>query len=82
MPVIFRFKGFRFFFYSDEGDPREPLHVHVRKDDSKAKFWVYPVAVVDSRGFDARTLNELSKIVEHHAEQIERAWNEHFSQNS
>ena len=74
MPVVFRFKGFRFFFYSDEGDPREPPHIHVRNDDGKAKFWVSPVAVADSRGFDARTLNELSKIVEHHAAQIERAW--------
>jgi hypothetical protein len=24
MPVIFRYKGFRFFFYSNEGNPREP----------------------------------------------------------
>jgi len=24
MPVVFRDKGFRFFFYSNEGNPREP----------------------------------------------------------
>ena len=30
MPVIFRYKGFRFFFYSNEGNPREALHVHAR----------------------------------------------------
>ena len=29
MPVVFRYKGFRFFFYSNEGNPREPVHVHV-----------------------------------------------------
>jgi hypothetical protein len=24
MPVVFRYKGVRFFFYSNEGSPREP----------------------------------------------------------
>lgn len=38
MPVVFRRDGFRFFFYSNEGDPREPIHVHVRKGDADAKF--------------------------------------------
>jgi hypothetical protein len=27
MPVILRIGSFRFFFYSNEGDPREPVHV-------------------------------------------------------
>lgn len=29
MPVIFRHKSFRFFFYSNEGNPREAMHVHI-----------------------------------------------------
>ena len=29
MPTVFRHDAFRFFFYSNEGDPREPIHVHV-----------------------------------------------------
>ncbi|MEO5324957.1 DUF4160 domain-containing protein [Mesorhizobium sp. CC13] len=39
MPVVFRHKGFRFYFFSNEGDPREPMHVHVGKDGVDAKFW-------------------------------------------
>jgi hypothetical protein len=78
MPVVFRQSGFKFFFYSNEGDPREPAHVHVRKGDAMAKFWITPVALEISDGFDARTLRELDKIVEDNAELIERAWNEHF----
>jgi hypothetical protein len=31
MPVVFRYGGFRFFFYSNEGDPREPVHIHVMR---------------------------------------------------
>ena len=28
MLVVFRFNGIRFHFFSNEGDPREPLHIH------------------------------------------------------
>jgi hypothetical protein len=78
MPVVFRSDGFRFFFYSNEGDPREPLHIHVTKDADKAKFWLRPVALAQNAGFDARTLRELEKIVEENADLIERVWNVHF----
>ena len=80
MPVVFRYKGFRFFFYSNEGSPREPVHVHVRGDSGEAKFWLRPdVRVANGEGFDARTLRELSQEVERNVELIERAWNEHFT---
>ena len=78
MPVVFRRDGFRFFFYSNEGDPREPIHIHVRRGDGDAKFWVSPVALESSDGFDARTLRELARMVEENAPRIERAWHEHF----
>lgn len=42
MPVVFRDRGFRFFFYSNEGTPREPMHIHVEKDGDEAKFWLKP----------------------------------------
>ena len=65
MPVVFRERGFRFFFYSIEGTPREPLHFHVEKDDLEAKFWLKPeVRVAYNDGYDGRTLRELLEIVE------------------
>ena len=80
MPIVFRYKGFRFFFYSNEGSPREPLHVHIRSADGDAKYWLKPVVgLADSGGFDARTLRELAQVVESNASLIESAWNEHFS---
>ena len=79
MPVVFRYKGLRFFFYSNEGNPREPLHVHARGNGYEAKFWLEPmVRVADSDGFDARTLRELVEVVEENLELIRRSWNEHF----
>ena len=80
MPVVFRYKSYRFFFYSNEGDPREPLHVHVRSGEGDAKFWLKPgVHLADSDGYDARVLRELTRVVADNADLIERKWNEHFA---
>jgi len=80
MPVIFRHEGFRFFFYANEGAPREPVHVHVEKGGVEAKFWLTPeVSVAYDDGFNAKTLRELAEIVEANKDRIERAWNEFFN---
>jgi hypothetical protein len=80
MPVVFRYKSYRFFFYSNEGEPREPLHVHIRSSEGDAKFWLKPmVQLAGSDGYDPRILRELSRVVTANADLIERTWNEHFS---
>jgi hypothetical protein len=61
-----------FFFFSNEGNPREPVHVHVRKDGSRAKFWLNPVGLANNQGFTG------TQIVEARRDEIERAWHEHF----
>jgi hypothetical protein len=79
MPVVFRSHGFKFFFYSNEGTPREPVHVHVEKGDAEAKFWLFPeVSVAYNEGYDARTLRELIEIVRKNRDLIVRTLNEHF----
>lgn len=79
MPVVFRWLGVRFFFYSNEGNPREPLHVHAERNGAEAKIWLFPdVRVGDSAGFDRRMLHELVSVVELRRDDIERAWHEHF----
>lgn len=30
MPVMLRLNGYKFFFYSNKGNSREPTHIHVR----------------------------------------------------
>ena len=64
MPTIFRHRGYGFFFYSNEGDPSEPLHVHVRKAEKVAKFWLEPhVSVAGSYGMTSSELGMLSRVV-------------------
>ena len=80
MPVVFRYKSFRFFFYSNEGNPREAMHIPVRNVEDKAKFWLTPtVYLAHSDGFSARTLRELRDVITTNKELIERIWNEHFA---
>ena len=80
MPVIFRFEGFRFFFYSHEGEPREPPHVHVRKGAAEAKFWLTPgVRRAWSRRFDERTLKMLEKHVIAQRQEFEEQWHVFFA---
>lgn len=80
MPVVFESNGFKFFFFSNEGDPREPIHIHVRKERNLAKYWLVPeVHLATSFGFSAVELNKIRKIVDNRKSEIEDAWNEHFN---
>ena len=79
MPTIFRRDGFRAFFYSNEGDPREPPHVHVIAGVAEAKFWLRPdVTLATSNGFDARMLRRATLIIEARRNEIERALHDYF----
>jgi len=79
VPIVFRWRNIRFYFFSNEGHPREPVHIHAEAPDGEAKFWLYPeVHVAESAGFDRRMLAELVNVVIEHRSEIERAWHEHF----
>jgi hypothetical protein len=79
VPVVFRDGGFRFFFYSNEGDPLEPVHVHVMRDRNEAKFWLYPTpSVAYNRGYSDRVVANLLRTVEDRRHEIEGAWHDHF----
>lgn len=59
MPIIFRYKGYRFFFFSNKNIPREPIHVHVRKAEALAKFWIEPeVKIAEAYSFTSSELKE------------------------
>jgi hypothetical protein len=80
MPVVFRYRNFRFFFYSNEGTPREPMHIHIEKGGNEAKIWLQPaIRVAYNDGYDGRTLRELLEIVAANQPRIERAWDEFFT---
>ena len=76
MPTIFREGPYRFFFYS--GDRDEPIHVHVEREDKLAKFWLDPVRLAWSGGYNRAELLKIQKIIDQHHESIVEAWHEYF----
>jgi len=68
MPEILRVRGFRFFFFTREG--QEPRHVHGEQADRYAKFWLEPIELVESRGFRGSE----------HRDEFIIAWDEYFGQ--
>jgi len=79
MPTVLRIQGFRFFFYSNEGN--EPLHVHVEKGDATAKVWLEPeINIAYSVGFSPSDERQLLKIVYENVVLIKQKWNEYFVQ--
>ena len=80
MPVVFFESGYRFHFYSREGEPLEPVHIHVAKrGEGDAKLWLYPdVTIAYNRGLSARTERWIVSVVQARRAEIVSAWNEHF----
>ena len=76
MPTVLRVGPHRFFFFSNEGN--EPPHIHVETAENYAKFWLEPVALAKSVGYNASELNRLRKLVEAHRSLFEEKWHEHF----
>lgn len=75
-PTVFRWKGYRFFFFSRE---EERIHVHVYCPNGEAKFWIEPeVGIESSHGLSRARLSQLKRIVEERRDEIKRAWSEHF----
>ncbi len=79
MPTVLVLAGFRFFFFSNEGN--EPPHIHIEKADAVAKFWLGPVRLASSAGFSARDLNKLAALVAEYEPLFLTKWNAYFNRN-
>lgn len=80
MPVILRLNGYRFFFYSNEGTPQEPVHIHVSKGGDEAKIWLEPfVSLARNDGFNAKNLRELLTIATENRLLFVEKWSEYFA---
>ena len=60
------------------GDGGEPAHIHVERDDLQAKFWLQPVRLEWSSGFNAKEVNTLQSLIERHRDHLLESWNVFF----
>ena len=73
MPTVLRIGPYRFFFYA--GDFDEPQHIHVERDDKIAKFWLNPIVLQYSGGFNRAEIDHIQKIIQEYQVQLMEAWN-------
>ena len=78
MPTVLRNGPYRLFFYS--GDRNEPRHVHPERGSNVAKFWLDPVRLAESGGFGRAEIRRVEALVRDNANQLRRAWDEHFTE--
>ena len=77
MPTVLRIGNYRFFFFSSDRD--EPVHIHVEQNDMIAKFWLDPVRLQESGGFNRSEVLKIQKILEKNKITLLEAWNDYFN---
>jgi hypothetical protein len=72
MPTILFIRGWRLFFYSNEGN--EPPHIHARKGDVELKYWLDAdnFDIEEAYGYNAssRDRRDVRKIIFEHFDYI------------
>ena len=76
MPTVLNLGPYRFFFVSLDYD--EPPHIHVRREDNVAKFWLDPVMLQKAGGFSRNELNRIALLVAEHRDRFLESWYEFF----
>ena len=77
MPTILLLNGWRFFFYAEEGN--EPMHVHCKKGDADAKYWLnhetFEIAEARAKGMSPADKRAVRKIIYEHFDYFVSEWN-------
>lgn len=76
MPTVFRWKGYRFFWYQADGS--EPPHVHIWKDGNECKIWLTDLTVAFNHGHSPRDMQGLLEVTAAERNRLLEVWNEHF----
>ena len=87
MPQLLRVGPYTLYFWSNESDPLEPVHVHIvegRPTPDATKVWITSTRRAllchNKSKIPERVLNRLLRVVEANAEAFLEAWQEHFGE--
>ena len=87
MPQLLRIGPYVVYFWSNESEPLEPVHVHITKGrpvQDATKLWITStgkVLLCNNRSkIPERLLNRLSRLIEANSDDFVRAWKEHFGE--
>ena len=75
-PTVFRWKEYRFFFFSRE---EKRIHIHVYCPDGEAKFWLTPeIELAKNYHFSPKQLKVIESLIKEHLDELTSAWKKHF----
>lgn len=90
MPDILKVYGYHIYFWSNENEPLEPLHIHISKSPhpNATKYWILSDGtVLQENNNDNIPPHELKRIIryitlERNINEIKNKWIEHFGKIS
>lgn len=87
MPQLYRIGPYILYFWSNESDPLEPIHVHVTEGQASAnatKIWITSTGKAilcnNMSHIPDRILRRIIRFIEANSENIEEKWIEHFGE--
>lgn len=87
MPQIFKIGSYWVYFWSNENDPLEPIHVHVaegKPSGSATKIWITKTGKCllcnNNSQIPKKKLRELIRIIEANSEIVMQKWLDYFGQ--
>ena len=85
MPQVFKIGSYWVYFWSNENDPLEPVHVHVAKGAPQAnatKIWITKSGKCylanNNSNIENHTLQNIMKIIEARSNEVIEKWNSYF----
>jgi Domain of unknown function (DUF4160) len=76
MPTILLINGWRFHFYSNEGN--EPMHIHAEKAEKECKYWIdadaFNIREAFSYNMTPRDTRQVRETVFQHFDYIVSEW--------
>jgi hypothetical protein len=52
---------------------------HVEREKNKAKFWLDPVRLQNSGGYNRNEINRIQRLIEENQKMLLEKWNDYFS---
>ena len=87
MPQVFRSGRYWVYFWSNENQPLEPVHVHVSEGAPSAnatKIWITAagkcLVANNNSGIDRRVLSNIERIIEARVDEVLEKWDAHFGE--
>ncbi len=87
MPQLFKIGSYWIYFWSDEGKPAEPVHVHVsegRPTRSATKIWITSAGKClkchNKSQIPNKILNNIMRMIELRVDYIVECWEERFGE--